>query len=54
MFFIYLIDSKGNNPTAVSPDRQQQSVPSNTALATSLASALVGLRFLHIESNIWL
>mmetsp|Transcript_12108 Transcript_12108/g.19553 ORF Transcript_12108/g.19553 Transcript_12108/m.19553 type:complete len:204 (-) Transcript_12108:481-1092(-) len=44
--------STGNEPAAVSPDSITQSVPSNTALATSVASARVGRGFLHIDSNI--
>lgn len=40
-------------PLAVSPDNMTQSEPSRTALATSLASALVGRGFFTIDSNIW-
>ena len=39
-------------PLAVSPDNMTQSVPSSTALATSLVSALVGRGFSIILSNI--
>ena len=42
----------GNAPAAVSPDSMTQSVPSSTALATSVASARVGRGFLHIDSSI--
>ena len=45
--------TEGNSPLAVSPDSMTQSDPSRTALATSLASALVGLGFFTIDSNIW-
>ena len=40
-------------PLAVSPDSITQSDPSRIALATSLASALVGLGFFTIDSSIW-
>ena len=40
-------------PLAVSPDSITQSDPSSIALATSLASALVGLGFFTIDSSIW-
>ncbi len=43
----------GYLPTAVSPESIRASVPSNTALATSEASARVGLGLLIIDSNIW-
>ena len=39
-------------PAAVSPDSMTQSVPSRTALATSVASARVGLGLVIIESSI--
>mmetsp|Transcript_8267 Transcript_8267/g.22812 ORF Transcript_8267/g.22812 Transcript_8267/m.22812 type:complete len:219 (+) Transcript_8267:600-1256(+) len=42
----------GKSPAAVSPDNMTQSVPSNTALATSLASARVGRGALIMDSNI--
>lgn len=44
--------STGKAPAAVSPLSMTQSVPSSTALATSVASARVGLGFLIIDSNI--
>ena len=44
--------SAGCSPTLVSPESIKASVPSSTALATSLASALVGLDIVIIESNI--
>jgi uncharacterized protein YqjF (DUF2071 family) len=43
----------GNGPFAVSPESITQSVPSKTALATSDASALVGLGFFVIDSIIY-
>ena len=43
----------GKLPAAVSPDSMTQSVPSSTALATSVASARVGRGFLTIDSSIW-
>merc|ERR1712240_95183 len=43
----------GKSPLAVSPDNITQSAPSRMALATSLASALVGLGFFTIDSSIW-
>mmetsp|Transcript_52898 Transcript_52898/g.147305 ORF Transcript_52898/g.147305 Transcript_52898/m.147305 type:complete len:222 (-) Transcript_52898:585-1250(-) len=43
---------KGNWPAAVSPESITQSVPSSTALATSLASARVGRGRLTIDSSI--
>mmetsp|Transcript_23740 Transcript_23740/g.66546 ORF Transcript_23740/g.66546 Transcript_23740/m.66546 type:complete len:244 (-) Transcript_23740:38-769(-) len=42
----------GNLPAAVSPESITQSVPSSTALATSVASARVGLGLLHMDSSI--
>jgi len=44
--------SSGYLPLAVSPDSMTASVPSNTALATSLASARVGRGFSVIDSSI--
>ena len=44
--------STGNSPTEVSPESIKQSAPSSTALATSLASALVGLEAVIIDSSI--
>mmetsp|Transcript_440 Transcript_440/g.1564 ORF Transcript_440/g.1564 Transcript_440/m.1564 type:complete len:288 (-) Transcript_440:805-1668(-) len=44
--------SNGYFPAAVSPDSMTQSVPSMTALATSVASALVGLGAPVMDSNI--
>ena len=38
---------------AVSPDSMTQSAPSRTALATSEASARVGLGLVTIDSSIW-
>ena len=49
---IILTASTGYLPFADSPDNITASVPSKIALATSPASALVGLGFLIIESNI--
>lgn len=46
------LTSTGNEPAAVSPESITQSVPSSTALATSVASARVGRGFLHIDSSI--
>ena len=43
----------GKLPAAVSPDSMTQSVPSSTALATSVASARVGRGFLIMLSSIW-
>ena len=45
--------STGYKPLAVSPLSITASVPSNTALATSLTSALVGWGERIIESSIW-
>lgn len=42
----------GKLPAAVSPDNMTQSVPSSTALATSVASARVGRGFLIMLSSI--
>mmetsp|Transcript_4814 Transcript_4814/g.14376 ORF Transcript_4814/g.14376 Transcript_4814/m.14376 type:complete len:224 (-) Transcript_4814:508-1179(-) len=42
----------GKLPAAVSPESMTQSVPSITALATSVASALVGLGFFTMDSSI--
>ena len=44
--------STGKEPAAVSPLSMTQSVPSSTALATSVASARVGRGFLIIDSSI--
>merc|ERR1711970_462536 len=49
---IVLTQITGKSPLAVSPDSMTQSAPSRMALATSLASALVGLGFLTIDSSI--
>lgn len=43
---------RGKSPLAVSPDNMTQSDPSKMALATSEASALVGLGFFTIDSSI--
>ena len=43
----------GSRPIAVSPDSITASVPSNTALATSLTSARVGDGASIIDSSIW-
>mmetsp|Transcript_32591 Transcript_32591/g.103862 ORF Transcript_32591/g.103862 Transcript_32591/m.103862 type:complete len:375 (-) Transcript_32591:593-1717(-) len=45
--------STGCAPAAVSPESMTQSVPSSTALATSVASARVGRGFCTIDSSIW-
>ena len=42
----------GKLPAAVSPDSMTQSVPSSTALATSVASARVGRGFFIMLSSI--
>mmetsp|Transcript_67918 Transcript_67918/g.162591 ORF Transcript_67918/g.162591 Transcript_67918/m.162591 type:complete len:253 (-) Transcript_67918:45-803(-) len=42
----------GNDPFAVSPESMTASVPSNTALATSVISARVGSGFVIIDSSI--
>lgn len=47
-----LTASTGKDPAAVSPLSMTQSVPSSTALATSVASARVGRGFLIMLSNI--
>jgi hypothetical protein len=47
-----LTASTGNAPAAVSPLSMTQSVPSSTALATSVASARVGRGFLIMLSSI--
>ena len=52
MLFITLTASIGYFPAAVSPANITQSLPSIIAFATSVTSALVGLGFLIIESNI--
>ena len=44
--------SRGYAPAAVSPESITQSVPSSTALATSVASARVGRGAAIIESSI--
>mmetsp|Transcript_4733 Transcript_4733/g.8099 ORF Transcript_4733/g.8099 Transcript_4733/m.8099 type:complete len:224 (+) Transcript_4733:618-1289(+) len=44
--------SQGKRPAAVSPDSMTASVPSSTALATSVASARVGRGLQHIDSSI--
>ena len=46
-------DSRGYCPLAVSAESMTASVPSKTALATSLASARVGRGFSIIDSSIW-
>ncbi len=46
-------DSTGYSPIADSPLNIIESEPSNTALATSEASALVGLGEAIIDSSIW-
>ena len=43
----------GSWPMAVSPESMSASVPSNTALATSLTSARVGAVDVIIDSSIW-
>ncbi len=43
----------GKFPAAVSPESMTQSEPSSTALATSVASALVGRGFFTMDSSIW-
>merc|ERR1719192_1101072 len=48
-----LTQTTGKSPLAVSPDNITQSAPSKMAFATSLASALVGLGFFTMDSNIW-
>ena len=45
--------STGYFPLAVSPESITTSVPSYTALATSVTSALVGRGFRIMESSIW-
>jgi hypothetical protein len=45
--------SSGNFPTADSAESMTASVPSKTALATSVASARVGRRLVVMDSNIW-
>mmetsp|Transcript_53731 Transcript_53731/g.142399 ORF Transcript_53731/g.142399 Transcript_53731/m.142399 type:complete len:222 (+) Transcript_53731:465-1130(+) len=45
--------SSGYLPLAVSPESITQSVPSNTALATSVVSARVGRGFMIMLSSIW-
>ena len=44
--------SIANAPTLVSPESIKASAPSRTALAQSVASALVGRELLIIESSI--
>ena len=46
-------DSTGYLPMADSPESMTQSVPSRIALATSVASALVGRRWVVMDSSIW-
>jgi len=46
-----MIASIGNKPIAVSLVKISPSQPSNTALATSVVSALVGLFLYYIVSN---
>jgi hypothetical protein len=53
LLLLTLTASTGNAPAAVSPLSMTQSVPSSTALATSVASARVGLGFLIMLSSIW-
>ena len=48
-----MTDSVGNNPTAVSAESITASAPSNTAVATSDASALFGEGEAIIDSSIW-
>ena len=43
----------GYRPVAVSPDSIKQSEPSQTALATSVASARVGRGLATIDCSIW-
>ena len=43
----------GSSPIAVSPESITAEEPSNTALATSDASALVGAGLVTIDSSIW-
>ncbi len=50
---IILTDSTGYLPAAVSPESMTQSVPSRTALATSVTSARVGRGLRIMESSIW-
>mmetsp|Transcript_10292 Transcript_10292/g.42559 ORF Transcript_10292/g.42559 Transcript_10292/m.42559 type:complete len:285 (+) Transcript_10292:749-1603(+) len=45
--------SRGYAPAAVSPESMTQSVPSRTALATSVASARVGRGAPVMDSSIW-
>jgi hypothetical protein len=44
--------ARAHRPAAVSPESMTQSVPSSTALATSVASARVGRGLWHIDSSI--
>src|SRR3989338_8763181 len=53
IFDIILTASAGYCPTDVSPESITASVPSRMALATSDASALVGLGLLIMDSSIW-
>ena len=53
MRLIMATASRGYRPLAVSPESMTASVPSKTALATSLASARVGRGFSIIDSSIW-
>ncbi len=46
------VTTAGSSPIAVSPDSMTASVPSNTALATSLTSARVGSGAWIIDSSI--
>ena len=46
-------DSTGYLPEAVSAESIRASVPSKIALATSVASALVGRWWFTIDSSIW-
>ena len=50
---MFLITSTGYLPTDVSPESITASAPSNTELATSFTSALVGVRLVIIVSIIW-
>ena len=52
MAAMVLTAATGKSPLAVSPDSITQSAPSMIALATSLASALVGRGFFAIASSI--
>ena len=53
IFVMALMTSTGYCPTEVSPESITASAPSNTALATSFTSALVGDICVIIDSIIW-